>query len=108
MAIETPYGWYPVDFKYTHAGPSMNHRYQIAAYAALLEEESGVPARAGFIYLVPRKDVRVVEVTPGMRLHFRRLLTRIRNAVASGIMPPVTVSPWKCVDCEYRNYCADR
>ncbi len=72
------------------------------------EEEFGAPARAGFIYLVPRNDVRVVEVTPGMRLHLRRLLTRIRNAVASGIMPPATVFRGKCVDCEYRNYCADR
>jgi len=103
----TPVGYFPVDFKVTEHGASVGHKYQLLAYALLLEETFGVAVRAGFICLAPRGEVVEVPVTSSGRLHVRRLLGAIRNLIRREVLPEVRHSTARCCDCEFRNYCRD-
>jgi len=97
--------YYPVEFKNAPGGPALHHRYQLAAYCLLVEESFRAPVRTGFLYVVPRKQVVPVPMTPGIRERVHILLTRIRTMVAAEAMPPGARDRRRCRDCEYRNYC---
>lgn len=98
---------FPVEFKHSSAGPSLNHKYQLVAYAMLLEDTYNRPVRYGFIYLDPAKDVIPVEITSNARLHVKETMVKIRDMVAAEYMPPKAAQKGRCTDCEYRNFCGD-
>ncbi len=98
----------PVEFKHTTpARLGMNHKYQLAAYALLVEERWERPVRRGFVYFIPEKRAQEVPVTPGMRRHVHRTLAALRRQIASETIPPPTPHRGRCTDCEYRRYCND-
>jgi CRISPR-associated exonuclease Cas4 len=107
LLIVSSADYYPVEFKNAPGGPALHHRYQLAAYCLLVEECFRAAVRTGFLYIVPRKQVVPVPMTPGIRERVRILLGRIRTMVAAEAMPPGTRDRRRCRDCEYRNYCAD-
>ncbi|MEW5763220.1 MAG: CRISPR-associated protein Cas4 [Bacillota bacterium] len=106
MYVATPRGYVPVDFK-NACRIGVNHKYQLVAYALLLEDHFAHPVRFGFIYLLPLRRARRVEVTPEARLHTKRLLGAIRRLIAEERFPYYTRRRGRCADCEYRNYCRD-
>lgn len=107
MAIDGPTGSFPVEFKWTEGEPMLGHKYQLAGYALLLEEARSRPVVTGFLALVPGRRLIEVPLTDSVRLHARRLLTRIRRVIARGALPEATAQRGRCVDCEFRNYCRD-
>jgi CRISPR-associated exonuclease Cas4 len=107
LHIVTPAGCYPVEFKHTLQRSALNHKYQLTAYAMLLEEHYRRPVRYGFLYLMPREEIRDLEITPVMRSFTRRLCEKIRDIVRREYFPPPPGNRGRCVDCEYRNFCAD-
>jgi CRISPR-associated exonuclease Cas4 len=107
MHLVTPTGCFPVEFKDTNRPLSVNHKYQLAAYVLLLEEHYGKPVRGGFIYYLPRKTARYIEVTPGMRVHVKDKLKKIRSLIERQIFPEAPRRRGRCVDCEYKNFCGD-
>jgi CRISPR-associated exonuclease Cas4 len=107
LLIRTPAAEYPVEFKHTEGGVAANHRLQLAAYGLLVEERFGRPVDRGFVYLLPKDDVEVVEFAPDQRQAVLAMISAVRESVASERMPDPTPVRARCVDCEYRNYCAD-
>ncbi|MBU1748142.1 MAG: CRISPR-associated protein Cas4 [Chloroflexi bacterium] len=98
----------PVEFKNTTpARLGMNHKYQLAAYALLVEEVWQRPARRGFLYFIPEKQAQEVVMTAGMRRHVARTLAGIRRIATTETLPLSTAHRGRCVDCEYRRYCND-
>jgi len=97
---------FPVEFKYSSQGHSLNHKYQLIAYAMLLEEAYNKPVRYGFIYIDDRKVIPI-EVTPNARVFVKEILEKIRLIVSKESMPDKTLQKGKCIDCEYRNFCGD-
>jgi len=98
----------PVEFKNTTpARLGMNHKYQLAAYALLVEEVWQRPARRGFLYFIPEKRAQEVSITAGMRRHVTVTLSAIRRLVETETMPRPTAQRGRCTDCEYRRYCND-
>ncbi|MFZ5591100.1 MAG: CRISPR-associated protein Cas4 [Bacillota bacterium] len=97
---------YPVEFKMADRF-SLNHKYQLVAYAMLLEEMYRYPVRQGFVLLHPRGEVVPVEITPAAREYVRQLLEKIRLLVQRQIMPPAVRQVARCADCEYQNFCND-
>jgi len=95
----------PVDFKNSGSGVGLNHKYQLTAYALLVEDMWHRPVRRGFIYLVPLKKAHEVVITPNMRLFVQRTLDKIRDMIAGESMPPATRQKARCRDCEFRNFC---
>jgi len=107
MAIETPLEAIPVDFKNSEGKVGLNHKYQLTAYALLVEEAWRRPVRRGFIYLVPQKRAQEIAITSNMRGWVKKALREVRQMLAAESMPPPTRMRWRCVDCEFRNYCDD-
>jgi CRISPR-associated exonuclease Cas4 len=107
LLIVTPEACYPVDFKDTEGGARRNHRIQLTAYALLAEEAFERPAPHGFVYLVPRKAVVVMELTEADRQEVREAVGAMRRMIAREEIPAPTTVRARCVACEFRNYCAD-
>lgn len=95
----------PVEFKNSTAGLALHHKYQLVAYALLVEEQAQKPVRRGFIYFIPSKRAEEVQITPNMRRYVTRLLREIREMLHGETLPPVAGQRGRCVDCEYRRHC---
>lgn len=98
---------FPVEFKYTSKGPSLNHKYQLVAYAMLLEDIYNRPIRYGFLHLHPEGKVTPVEITTNARMFVKDIMDKIRTMILQEKMPSPTPRKARCVDCEYRNFCND-
>lgn len=107
MLLRAPRELIPVEFKDSVDPPGLNHKYQLAAYGLLVEEQFGRIVRRGFIHLIPAKEVIEYPITPNMRRHVMRTLAAMRAVVVSDRLPPPPAHLGKCVDCEYRRYCND-
>lgn len=105
MVINTPGEVIPVDFKNSGAGVGLNHKYQLTAYALLVEDRWERAVRRGFIYLLPLKRAYEVPITPNMRLFVRERLEEIRRMVKGEAMPTATRQKSRCRDCEFQNFC---
>ncbi len=99
--------YFPVEFKYTHHSPELNHKYQLTAYAMLVEDVIGRPVRAGFIYVSNDKAAYLVEITQNMRDFVRETLSSIRRMICTELVPRPSRQRKKCVDCEFRRFCND-
>ena len=98
----------PVEFKNTRGGLGLHHKYQLAAYALLAEEQYALPARRAFVYFIPLKRAQEVELTPAVRAYTRRVLNEIRAGIARERMPAGTRVLERCRVCEFLPYCNDR
>lgn len=107
MLLRTPAELIPVEFKDSVEPPGLNHKYQLTAYAMLVEDQFGRVVRRGFIHLIPTKEVIEYAITPNMRRHVMRTLAAIRAVVASDSLPAPPSILSKCVDCEFRRFCND-
>lgn len=107
MLIVTENEAIPVEFKSTRRAPGRNHRHQLAAYALLIEEEWRKPVWRAFFYLIPSRRASPVEIDPAEKQRVLRAVEDIRAMVAGERMPAPTRQHGRCVDCEYRLYCAD-
>ena len=107
MIITTACGRYAVEFKYSIGKIGLHVKYQLAAYAMLLEESLRKPVRFGFLYLIPSKSVVPIEITTGMRDYVKKTLSAMRNVISGEKIPGYVRSKRRCVNCEFKNYCAD-
>lgn len=98
----------PVEWKNSEGPLRLNHKYQLTAYAWLVEEVFGRPVRRAFVYWIPRKQAQAVEITPAMRRYTHRVLREIRGAVAREALPAGTRRLERCRECEFLVYCNDR
>jgi len=98
---------HPVEFKHSLSKDGLHQKYQLAAYAMLIEENYGKPVRHGFLYLIPSKTIVPMEITMSMREHIKKTLSAIRNIISKERMPSYMRSKKRCNNCEFKNYCAD-
>ncbi len=108
MVIVTPNEVIPVEFKNSFGPVALNHKYQLTAYALLVEDKWNRSVRRSFVYLIPLKRSYEVIITPNMRQFVKTALDAIRKIIDNEIMPDGTRHRGRCVDCEFRNYCLDR
>lgn len=97
----------PVDYKFT-AGRVVSHfLMQVAAYGILLEEKWNLPVHRGFIYLIPARRAKMVEITPSLRQQVESALRDMRRIILHEAMPPAQRRRGKCSVCEFRRFCND-
>ncbi|WP_027365972.1 CRISPR-associated protein Cas4 [Desulfotruncus alcoholivorax] len=99
--------YFPVEFKHTVKGPSLNHKYQLVSYAMLLEDFYNKPVRYGFLYLIPEKKPYPIEINTNARIFVKECLDKIRDIIVGEKMPRPNRFKGCCKDCEYRNFCGD-
>lgn len=94
----------PVDYKYMRSMRGrawLDHRYQLTAYALLVEDKLDCVVRRGFIYYVPEDRVVEVSVDEGMKRYVKRLIKRVEYMMHGEELPPVRVPPSKCAGCGF-------
>jgi CRISPR-associated exonuclease Cas4 len=98
----------PVDYKLgrsRNGGVHLNHKYQLAAYALLVEDSFGTIVRRGYVhYSLDRVNVRI-DLTDEVRKRTLKMIHEIKRIVEDEIEPEGTRNPGRCTDCEYRRYC---
>ncbi len=107
LVLVAPAEAIPVEYKHTEAPLGLNHKYQLVAYALLVEDVWGRPVRRALVHFLPDDRLEEVAITPNGRTFVRKLLREIRSAAAAERLPPPTDRPARCVDCEYRLFCGD-
>ena len=98
---------YPVEFKHTRQAPALNHKYQLTAYAMLIEDMTDRPVRSGFIYISKDKTAYPIEFTQNMRDFVRHILGSVRKMISEERLPTRTRQKKRCIDCEFRLFCND-
>jgi CRISPR-associated exonuclease Cas4 len=107
LHIQTADAYFPLEFKFTTAEPALNHKYQLMAYAMLLEEHVLKTIRYGFLYLTPQNRIIPVPITDNGREFVLTTLQKIRRMIAREEFPTGSRKSARCTDCEFRNYCRD-
>lgn len=97
----------PVEFKTTTGMVGQNHLFQLGLYALLVEVQFGRPVRRGFIYLIPQKKAKEVAITGDLRRMVLSAVDELRTLLRIERKPEPTRHRGRCVDCEFRRYCAD-
>ena len=107
LLIQTKDGAFPVEFKSTTQRLNLNAKYQLTAYALMVEECLGQSVSQGFIYRIPTQRITAVPISETLRRKTHQAIEQIRNMLSDEWMPPPTPQRGKCVECEFRRFCAD-
>jgi CRISPR-associated exonuclease Cas4 len=99
-------GWIPVDYKLSDR-PNDSFIMQVTAYALLVEETFGVTVTTGFLYLMVKRTLHPVPITPEARASVERICAAIRRIIDTEQMPPPPSARAKCRVCEFRRFCND-
>jgi len=79
----------------------------LAAYGLLVEEQFGLPARRGFIYLMKARGFAEVVLDPPFRNSVLTTLSAVQHIRDSEYLPPPVDEKNKCLGCEFRRLCGD-
>jgi CRISPR-associated exonuclease Cas4 len=96
----------PVDYKLA-TSVSANHRLQLGAYALLLESKFGVSVSEGYVYLLGKREMVRVRITPALREQIFALLGAMFETVSKERMPEAASIRARCASCEFRRFCND-
>ena len=107
LLIETEAGAFPVEFKSTTQRLNLNAKCQLTAYAMMVEECFDRSVSQGFIYRIPTQRITAVPITDALRRKTLHAIDEIRLMLSDEWMPPPTPQRGKCVECEFRRFCAD-
>jgi CRISPR-associated exonuclease Cas4 len=85
LIIKTAKGEFiPVEYKNMRSDNGrvcMNHKYQLVAYALLIEEDFGTIVKRGFVNYIPETLILQFEITPTMKSHVKRVLGHIKRII---------------------------
>lgn len=99
----------PVDYKNMESNkgkPWIDHKYQLVAYALLLEENYNTVVKRGYINYIPEKLAIKIDITPTLKTHIKRIITQIEETIKKEKPPPIRVAKEKCTGgCGYKWVC---
>ena len=107
LLIETKEGAFPVEFKSTRQRLNQNAKYQLTAYAMMVEESLNVTVPQGFVYRIPTERITAVQISDAMRRKTLDAIDQMQDMLSYERMPSPTPQRGKCVECEFRRFCAD-
>ena len=96
----------PVDYKLSNI-PGEHFKMQVMAYGLMLEEVSGLPARRGFLYEIPKRRAEKIALDKRLRDKLLITLDAMHHMLHTEIMPAPTPNRNKCLACEFRRFCND-
>lgn len=99
----------PVDYKrmFSKKGQAWtDHRFQLTAYALLLEEQYSTIVRRGFVYYLPEDKAVEVKITESMKTYLKKTVKAIQNVIESGEEPAARIPRSRCTGgCGYLWIC---
>ncbi len=109
--VRTDKEYIPVDYKFGcshNGGVHLNHKYQLAAYALLVEENFKTIVKRGYIHYSKDKVNVEIDLNDEIRRRALKMLREIGRIVEEEIEPIGTRNTGRCTDCEYSRYCVGR
>lgn len=97
----------PVDYKFTTGRTVAHFILQVVAYGMLLEEAWQIPVRRGFLYLIPSRRAREIELTQALRDQVSAAVEAMTQIAVRELMPAPPRRREKCRLCEFRRFCND-
>lgn len=107
LVVQRPDEVIPIEYKDSAGHVGKHFVLQLAAYGLLLEEATGLDARRGYLYFLPTRRARSVELTDELKQTARESIQAIRGMIAHETMPEPTPRRERCVNCEFRRFCND-
>ncbi len=99
----------PVEYKNMNSDGGrvcMDHKYQLVAYALLIEETFGTIVKQGIVNYLPEGLILHFEITPTMKTHVKRVLGHIKRIIQTEELPPIRVAKYKCQGgCGHKQTC---
>ena len=99
----------PVDYKNMASDKGrvwMDHKYQLVAYALLVEENFDTVVKRGFVNYIPETLILRLEITPTMKSYVKRVLGHIKRIIKEEELPPIRVAKQKCTGgCGHKQTC---
>ena len=95
-----------VDYKLSEVAGE-HFKLQLMAYALMIEEMSGLPAKCGYLYFIPKRRSEKVQFTPRLREKLLMTLEAMHHMLHTELMPDPTPNRNKCLACEFRRFCND-
>jgi len=113
LIIRTRDGEYvPVDYKNMMSNRGRvwsDHKYQLTAYALLIDEVFDTCVKRGFINYIPEEKVMELEITRSMKVFVKRVLGDVEKIIREEKLPPIKVSRRKCVGgCGFKFLCPEQ
>lgn len=99
--------YFPVEYKDSVGEPGLHHRYQLAAYALLVEDSLNTVVRTGYVYMLGGDEVFQYEISESKKRHVKQMVARIGKLIEMEAIPNPTPHRDRCSNCEFRLYCAD-
>jgi CRISPR-associated exonuclease Cas4 len=98
----------PLDYKFAEYKETTfkNHRFQLAFYAQLINDNYSIPVNWGYI-VYTRSNNKLVEVPISIQMfdELKRIIRQLMEVVQKGIYPEPTRYKARCADCCYKNIC---
>jgi CRISPR-associated exonuclease Cas4 len=95
-----------VDYKLS-AFAGEHFKLQLMAYALMIEEMTGLTAKCGYLYFIPKRRAEKVQFTPRLREKLLLTLEAMHRMLYTELMPNPTPNRNKCLACEFRRFCND-
>jgi CRISPR-associated exonuclease Cas4 len=102
----------PVEYKNMSSDKGkvcMDHKYQLAGYALLIEENFKTVVKRGFVNYLPETLILQIEITSTMKSYVKRVLGHIKLIIKDEDLPPIRVAKQKCGGgCGHKQVCWQR
>jgi CRISPR-associated exonuclease Cas4 len=99
----------PIEYKNMNSDGGrvcMDHKYQLVAYALLIEENYGTIVKRGFVNYIPEGLILQFEITLTMKTHVKRVIGHIKRIIQTEELPPIRVAKHKCQGgCGHKQTC---
>jgi CRISPR-associated exonuclease Cas4 len=99
----------PVEYKNMRSDNGricMDHKYQLTAYALLIEETFNTTVKQGIVNYLPEKLTIQFDITPTMKTHVKRVIGHIKKIIQTETLPPIRTAPHKCQGgCGHKQTC---
>ncbi|MEM2146311.1 MAG: Dna2/Cas4 domain-containing protein, partial [Candidatus Jordarchaeaceae archaeon] len=99
----------PVEYKNMNSDRGkvyMDHKYQLVAYALLVEKNFGTVVKRGFVNYIPEQLILKFEITPTMKSYVKRIVGHIKRIIREERLPPIRVAQNKCQGgCGHKQTC---
>jgi len=89
----------PVEYKYMKSARGKiwtDHKYQLAAYALLLDDRYRTTVKRGFVNYVVEDLVLSCEISDAVKRYTKQLIKKIQELIVRQELPPVTVPISRC------------
>jgi CRISPR-associated exonuclease Cas4 len=112
LIIRTKDGEYiPADYKNmpsNHGRIWLDHKYQLTAYALLIDEVFNTHVKRGFVNYIPEEKVIELEITYSMKVYVKKVLGDIERIIKDEKLPPIRTDRKKCMGgCGFKFLCLE-